>query len=529
MKNLYTLIVIALVGFIGNAQIVNIPDANFKAKLLSASATNQVASTETPDSNGNVITHAKIDTNNDGQIQLSEALAITWLDATTSSISDLTGIQSFSNLIYLSCGDNSLMNLNISTLVNLQFLYCYNNQLSSLNTSNSPDLSVLQCGRNSISNLNIINCLSLNDLECEANHLTTLNVPNRPNLIFLDCSQNLLTSINIIGDLSLLTFYFNNNQLQNINLNPFVNLIEISMGANPYTSVVNLSTLINLQTMFLQDLISPAVSPLTDSVMPSLVSLATLKTDGSNFGNMHYYLLPALTFLLCRNTGLTSLSTIPTTISQLVTEANLLTTVDLTAFTSLTIFQSYNNPITSIVLGSHPGLFYLDLGKSQLTSIDVSGLPALTNFNMNRCPLLTSCDVKNGLLTNFYFRYCPNLQSICADNAAINNIQTAIATNAASYNGNPNCQVTSNCQLTVEEFTNNDVVLYPNPAKNSLTITTKQDVTISSISIYNMLGQLVQVQTNPTESIDVSGLQSGSYFMRIASDKGSATGKFIKE
>ncbi len=50
-----------------------------------------------------------------------------------------------------------------------------------------------------------------------------------------------------------------------------------------------------------------------------------------------------------------------------------------------------------------------------------------------------------------------------------------------------------------------------------------------SVSIYNMLGQLVQVHTNPTGSIDVSGLQSGSYFMRIASDKGSASGKFIKE
>ncbi|MCA6422298.1 MAG: T9SS type A sorting domain-containing protein [Flavobacterium sp.] len=29
--------------------------------------------------------------------------------------------------------------------------------------------------------------------------------------------------------------------------------------------------------------------------------------------------------------------------------------------------------------------------------------------------------------------------------------------------------------------------------------------------------------------IDVSGLESGSYFVRITSDKGSATGKFLKE
>jgi hypothetical protein len=62
-----------------------------------------------------------------------------------------------------------------------------------------------------------------------------------------------------------------------------------------------------------------------------------------------------------------------------------------------------------------------------------------------------------------------------------------------------------------------------------LTITAKQDVVISSLSIYNTLGQLVQVSTNPNETIDVSGLQSGSYFVRVTSDKGSATGKFLKE
>jgi hypothetical protein len=71
--------------------------------------------------------------------------------------------------------------------------------------------------------------------------------------------------------------------------------------------------------------------------------------------------------------------------------------------------------------------------------------------------------------------------------------------------------------------------LSPVPAKDSLTITTKQAVEVSSVNIYNTLGQLVQVNTNPNETIDVSGLQSGSYFVRITTDKGSATGKFLKE
>ena len=93
-----------------------------------------------------------------------------------------------------------------------------------------------------------------------------------------------------------------------------------------------------------------------------------------------------------------------------------------------------------------------------------------------------------------------------------------------------NTATTSIQTLGSQDFEFNSLFsLSPVPAKSSLTITTKQDVVMSSVIIYNTLGQLVQVITYPTETIDVSGLQSGSYFIRITSDKGSASGKFIKE
>lgn len=75
----------------------------------------------------------------------------------------------------------------------------------------------------------------------------------------------------------------------------------------------------------------------------------------------------------------------------------------------------------------------------------------------------------------------------------------------------------------------NVFTLSPVPAKNNLTITTKQNVTISSVNIYNTLGQLMQVSTSPSNNIDVSGLQTGSYFIQIISDKGTASSQFIKE
>jgi hypothetical protein len=71
--------------------------------------------------------------------------------------------------------------------------------------------------------------------------------------------------------------------------------------------------------------------------------------------------------------------------------------------------------------------------------------------------------------------------------------------------------------------------LYPNPAKDILNIEVKNDIEISSISVYNMLGQLVLVSTSTDKTIDVSGLRTGNYFVKITTEKGSANSRFVKE
>jgi hypothetical protein len=76
---------------------------------------------------------------------------------------------------------------------------------------------------------------------------------------------------------------------------------------------------------------------------------------------------------------------------------------------------------------------------------------------------------------------------------------------------------------------NNAFSLSPVPVKNELKIMTKQAMIISSVNIYNTLGQLVEVNTSPSHTIDVSGLKTGNYVIKIVSDKGTASSKFIKE
>jgi len=86
--------------------------------------------------------------------------------------------------------------------------------------------------------------------------------------------------------------------------------------------------------------------------------------------------------------------------------------------------------------------------------------------------------------------------------------------------------------LSTQDFEfKNYFKLYPNPVSNTLTIETKNTIQISSINIYNALGQLVLVIPNAkeTKAVDVSSLSSGNYFIKINSDKGTSNTKFIKQ
>ena len=182
MKKLYTLLFLVY-GFIANAQIVNIPDANFKAKLLSASASNGVASTETPlynSSNGSwsVSSFHTIDTNGDGEIQVSEAQVIKWLDVSYSYIFDLTGIEAFTNLIYLHCNNNQLTALDITQNTQLQMLYCFGNQLTTLDVTQNSQLQVLGCYYNQLTTLDVTQNTQLQHLNCSSNQLVSLNIKN---------------------------------------------------------------------------------------------------------------------------------------------------------------------------------------------------------------------------------------------------------------------------------------------------------------------------------------------------------------
>lgn len=85
--------------------------------------------------------------------------------------------------------------------------------------------------------------------------------------------------------------------------------------------------------------------------------------------------------------------------------------------------------------------------------------------------------------------------------------------------------------LGTEDFEfSNYFSVYPIPAHEVLNIAKTKEIEIQSISVYDILGQLVIALPNIKDAskIDVSNLRTGNYFLKIKSDKGNSSLKFIK-
>jgi uncharacterized repeat protein (TIGR01451 family) len=212
------------------------------------------------------------------------------------------------------------------------------------------------------------------------------------------------------------------------------------------------------------------------------------------------------------------------------------------------------NSISKSKVGDY--LYYMvrfeNSGNAAITSLVVKDLIDISKFDINTLVPMHGSHTFSTIITNsatvefifeninlpfdkgnnigyvvFKIKTLANLE----DGAVITNVANiyfdynqAILTNTAS---------TSIQNLKIQDhFLSESVIVFPNPVKNVLNIQENSRAVISSINIYNMLGQLVQTQLNSDgniNAVDVSKLKNGLYFIRISTASGIATSKFLKE
>lgn len=207
---LFTLCLTAI-AFTIQAQTVTIPDTLFRNALIEKG----------------------VDTNNDSLIQVSEAESITRLSVYGKGITDLTGIEAFTNLTFLRCDTNKLTDIDFQGTPNIDTLWCNNNLFQTLDISSLTELVYL----------NIALC-----------QLTSFSTNTNTKLEWYDIGGNSAVSSVDLSNNSLLTFLdiVRMPALNAIDLSP-VPLLEVLAAAINYNSLpaIDVSLNTNLTTLFL--------------------------------------------------------------------------------------------------------------------------------------------------------------------------------------------------------------------------------------------------------------------------------------
>ena len=289
MKKLLLLSLLVNNGKISSQTYVMIPDPNFVTYLQG------------------IIPAAM----NGNSLNISSPLVTTTtqtLNISSTSISNLSGIQYFTSLNYLDCSYNYLNNL--SALPNsVQTLVCNNNSLNTISTF-PTSLQTLFCQYNSLTSLPTLPN-SITNINCQFNGLT--NLPALPNsLQNLNCQYNSLTILPALP-----------NSLQNLNcifnlltsLPALPNsLLTLNCGYN--YSLGNITTLPNsLQTLICNS--------------NSMTTLPVLSTS--------------IQTLICANNSLTSLPALPNLLQSLYCNGNSLTSLPTLPNSLQILFCNYNN------------------------------------------------------------------------------------------------------------------------------------------------------------------------------------------
>ncbi|WP_298396217.1 T9SS type A sorting domain-containing protein [Flavobacterium sp.] len=239
MERLFYLIIFISSQTLVFSQVINIPDSNLKLKLLLADVNSYHYAKNASNQ------WMKIDTNNDGQIQQSEALLVTKLyiyyegNPSNIFINSLTGLEYFYNLEYIDCRDNPLNTINLlASLIYLKVILANSCSLSSVNLNGMNSLEALSVADNNLTQIDLSGLSNLKSLGCDINNISTIDVSNNPFLTSLTCRYNNLNSINIKNGINhdfnnLNGYYTDCWKIGNLNLS------TICADASELTSVQN--------------------------------------------------------------------------------------------------------------------------------------------------------------------------------------------------------------------------------------------------------------------------------------------------
>ena len=435
---------------------------------------------------------------------------LTYLDASSRQISDLSGVVGFDNLQTLIADYTAIDSLpalpaslrklsvlvsnlrnidNVSNLPNLEYLDVSYAQLTALPTLPNT-IQELRAYGNEISQITNLPTQA-RFIDISYNRLTNL-LPLGDSLTHLDISYNQFDSLNIIGGDNLDSLLAFNNSLDYIDNLPN-RLTYLDISENLFTTLPTLPlSLVELKANY--NLIS-GINRLNQ--LWGLKNLELIQNQLSVLPNLPN----SLEILMVASNNLTTLPALSANLRYLNFGNNNVN--QWPVFNdSIRMIAAYNNQFGYID--------YLPPYLQELYIYDnpqLNCLPAIPDFLFSL------------LATNTNITCLPNARPI-----QVTLLQLPVCN---STNNPNNCLILNVNNTPAPTFT-----VSPNPFTNYLTVQNSELLDDNSqLYLYDNLGQLiVQKQLNSnTETIDVADLQPAVYYLMIKTAKGSYSQKIVKQ
>ncbi len=285
----------------------NFPDSVFRAYVLSG-----------------------IDTDGDKILTDAECKKVTQINLRARDISNLKGIEYFTELQTLNVSSNKITELDVSSNTKLTYINASNNDITKAVIGKAVSLRTFLCSGNELNEIDVKDNILLDTLDVSGNKLQDIDVSANTRLVSLDISDNALVNLNISANTALDSLNAGSNQLTSLDLSNNTGLLELSIRDNRLTAV---------------DLSANAALKSVDCSYNNLISFATGE---------------AVETLLINN--------------------NMLYNVSLANAANLKTLNVSDNELYNLDISSNTNLKSINASGNRLAAVDIKNCPLLTEI-----------------------------------------------------------------------------------------------------------------------------------------------------
>jgi Leucine-rich repeat (LRR) protein len=396
------------------------------------------------------------------------------------NISNLKGIEYFTNLSSLNISNNNLTSVDLSHNTNLEDLYCSNNQLTSLNLSNLTNLEILDCSNNKLTTLSTSDKSYLKTLNCSSNTLLTT----------LFCYRCDLTTLNVTGCTALkdLRCYENASLTAITGLANCAAITYLDCEDCAITSLPGVNSMSNIATLLARN------NKLTALTVANKSKLATLRVGGNT----------TLASLACNNNALTTLDVSGCTgLTELFCyeNANLAAITGLANCTAITYLDCEDCAITDLTgVNNMTNIATLLARNNKLASLAINYKGSLVTLRVSGNTTLTTLSCCRNALTSLNITGCTGLKELrCYENANLTTITGLADCTAITYLDCEDCKISD--LSAVNTMTNIQKIYARNNKLTTFAVTGKSDLTYLRVSGNQSLTTL-QCANNALTTLD---------------------------